>query len=77
MLSFWFVYLNVFFYAWGLRINLHKSNLFGIWVAFGKVMSVATLTGCRPGKLPFSYLGLPVGASMTLIKGWKPIIDKF
>lgn len=33
--------------------------------------------GCEPPCLPFTYLGVPVGANMKLKKNWKPIIDKF
>ena len=25
----------------------------------------------------FSYIGIPVGANMTLKRNWRPIIDKF
>nr|YP_009380806.1 hypothetical protein AEK19_MT0413 [Utricularia reniformis]ART30679.1 hypothetical protein AEK19_MT0413 [Utricularia reniformis] len=27
--------------------------------------------------LPFTYLGLPVGAQMSSLKHWKPVVDKF
>lgn len=32
---------------------------------------------CEAGSLPFTYLGVPVGANMNLIKNRKPIINKF
>lgn len=33
--------------------------------------------GCDVGVLPFDYLGVPVGANMSLVKNWKPIIKQF
>lgn len=33
--------------------------------------------GCEPSSLPFTYLGVSVGANMKLKKHWKPIIDRF
>ncbi|KAJ0507530.1 hypothetical protein HanIR_Chr11g0507201 [Helianthus annuus] len=38
---------------------------------------MATILGCEKGSLPFSYLGLPVGSNMGLVKNWKPVIDRF
>nr|KAJ0197785.1 hypothetical protein LSAT_V11C700368170 [Lactuca sativa] len=35
------------------------------------------ILGCKAATLPFTYLGVPIGANMKLIKGWKPVIDKF
>ncbi|KAJ9540874.1 hypothetical protein OSB04_027380 [Centaurea solstitialis] len=32
--------------------------------------------GCEGGKLPFVYLGVPVGASMQRVNAWNPVIDK-
>ncbi|KAJ9541159.1 hypothetical protein OSB04_027665 [Centaurea solstitialis] len=40
------------------------------------VISWATSTGCGFEKLPFVYLGLPVGASMKRLDHWKPAVGK-
>nr|KYP43495.1 Putative ribonuclease H protein At1g65750 family [Cajanus cajan] len=31
---------------------------------------------CTVGSLPFSYLGLPIGANPRLLKTWDPVISK-
>ena len=54
-----------------------KSNLFGVGVALGDVERLASIVGCRAAKLPFLYLGLPVGENMGRIKGWDRLVDKF
>ncbi|GJZ25898.1 RNA-directed DNA polymerase, eukaryota, reverse transcriptase zinc-binding domain protein [Tanacetum coccineum] len=42
-----------------------------------EVSIMATSTGCAPGSLPFTYLGLPIGSNMNLISNWQPLIDRF
>ncbi|KAJ9555268.1 hypothetical protein OSB04_009882 [Centaurea solstitialis] len=61
----------------GLKINVRKSKLYGIGVAEEEVRSWALSAGCGFGKLPFMYLGLPVGASMKRLDHWKAALDKF
>ncbi|KAJ0535016.1 putative RNA-directed DNA polymerase [Helianthus annuus] len=61
----------------GLRINLAKSNIYGIGVSASEVESMASLVGCKPDHLPFKYLGLTVGANMNCINNWKPVVDIF
>ncbi|GJX89986.1 RNA-directed DNA polymerase, eukaryota [Tanacetum coccineum] len=61
----------------GLKINLHKSNLYGIGVNTHEVSNLASFTGCTPQRLPFTYLAIPIGSNMSRIKEWNPIIDKF
>nr|GEV24693.1 hypothetical protein [Tanacetum cinerariifolium] len=60
-----------------LKLNLHKSNLYGVGVDLTEVSNLALVTGCQAQCLPFSYLGLPVGSNMARINSWVPIIDKF
>ncbi|GKE74780.1 RNA-directed DNA polymerase, eukaryota, partial [Tanacetum coccineum] len=60
----------------GLKINLHKSNLYGIGVNTHEISNLASFTGCTPQRLPFTYLGIPIGSNMSRIKEWNPIIDK-
>lgn len=40
-------------------------------------MDFARLVDCIPNKLPFIYLGLPVGQNMPRIVSWKLLKDKF
>lgn len=60
----------------GLKINFHKSSICGIGVPENEMEVFASRLCCRVQKLPLSYLGLPLGASPTLKKTWKPILDK-
>ncbi|GJQ95360.1 RNA-directed DNA polymerase, eukaryota [Tanacetum coccineum] len=69
--------LECFHRVSGLKINFHKSNLFGVGVRFEEVELFASITGCNTLESPFSYLGLPIDCNMALFKSWDPIIDKF
>lgn len=66
-----------FYEVSGLRINFHKSKLFGVGVSANEVLGFASLSGCQVGSFPFKYLGVPVGLNMSLIQNWQPIFDKF
>nr|GEV37013.1 ATPase, AAA-type, core [Tanacetum cinerariifolium] len=39
--------LNIFYIASGLKINFHKSNVFGVGVSNSEVVSMAACTGCE------------------------------
>ncbi|GJW52934.1 RNA-directed DNA polymerase, eukaryota, reverse transcriptase zinc-binding domain protein [Tanacetum coccineum] len=41
--------LNVFYIASGLKINIHKSNVFGVGVSSSEIVSMADCTGCEAG----------------------------
>ncbi|GKD12222.1 hypothetical protein Tco_1196629, partial [Tanacetum coccineum] len=69
--------LDCFHKVSGLKINYHKSKLFGVGVSFEEVNSLASITGCNALVSPFNYLGLPIDCNMALIKSWDPICDKF
>ncbi|GJR20209.1 putative RNA-directed DNA polymerase, eukaryota, reverse transcriptase zinc-binding domain protein [Tanacetum coccineum] len=69
--------LQVFHLASGLKINIHKSNVYGIGVSADEVSHMANNTGCASGSFPFIYLGLPIGANMGLTSNWKILIDRF
>nr|GEW10881.1 RNA-directed DNA polymerase, eukaryota [Tanacetum cinerariifolium] len=69
--------LRVFQLASGLKINLSKSKLIGIGVDLTEVQQIAEMIGFCVGRLPFTYLGVPVGCNMNHIDSWKPMIDKF
>ncbi|GJX05708.1 putative reverse transcriptase domain-containing protein [Tanacetum coccineum] len=69
--------LNCFYKVSGLKLNLHKSNLFGVGVDPLEVSNSALVTGCQAQCLPFSYLGLPIGSNMARVNSWVPIVNKF
>ena len=60
----------------GLVINFQKSGL----IALGKdedwSQNMADQLGCSLLKLPMTYLGIPLGASMRKVASWQCIIDK-
>ncbi|GJR52610.1 hypothetical protein Tco_1403131 [Tanacetum coccineum] len=50
----------------GLKINIHKSSIYGIGMSSEDVHLMASNTGCSAGSFPFTYLGLPIGSNMSL-----------
>nr|GFA69946.1 putative RNA-directed DNA polymerase, eukaryota, reverse transcriptase zinc-binding domain protein [Tanacetum cinerariifolium] len=69
--------LQVFYLAFGLKINIQKSNIYGIGVLDVDVSSMASNSGCASGSFPFTYLGLPIGSNMSLTSSWHVLLDKF
>ncbi|GJW06898.1 putative RNA-directed DNA polymerase, eukaryota, reverse transcriptase zinc-binding domain protein [Tanacetum coccineum] len=69
--------IRVFYLASGLKINIYKSNVYGVGVSDIKVHTMTNNTGCSQGSFPFIYLGLPIGASMNLTVNWKILLDRF
>ncbi|GJW00334.1 RNA-directed DNA polymerase, eukaryota, reverse transcriptase zinc-binding domain protein [Tanacetum coccineum] len=69
--------LNSFYCASGLKINISKSNLFGIRVTEADLHTMASVTGCQASSFPITYLGLPIGKSMHFLSSWNTLIDKF
>ncbi|GJZ26815.1 hypothetical protein Tco_0571068 [Tanacetum coccineum] len=58
--------------ASGLKINIHKSNIYGIGVNKDEVLSMASNAGCMAGDIPFNYLGLPIGSNRKeTIASWE------
>ncbi|RVX17120.1 putative ribonuclease H protein [Vitis vinifera] len=58
-----------YFYETGLRINLDKSEILPV----GRVENLETLAleaGCKVGRLPSSYLGIPLGANHKSVAVW-------
>ncbi|GKA97603.1 putative RNA-directed DNA polymerase, eukaryota, reverse transcriptase zinc-binding domain protein [Tanacetum coccineum] len=69
--------LHIFYLASGLKINIHKSNIFGIGVPNGDVVDMARRTCCASEIFPFNYLGLPIVSNMNLVSSWQFLIDQF
>ncbi|GJY18188.1 putative RNA-directed DNA polymerase, eukaryota, reverse transcriptase zinc-binding domain protein [Tanacetum coccineum] len=69
--------LHVFYLASGLKININKSNIYGIGVSDDEVSNMARNYRCVMGSFPFTYLGLPIGSIMNCISSWKTLIDRF
>ncbi|GJV19482.1 putative RNA-directed DNA polymerase, eukaryota, reverse transcriptase zinc-binding domain protein [Tanacetum coccineum] len=60
-----------------LKVNFSKSKLFGVGVDASDIQGFANILDCQASTFPCSYLGLPIGASMSKACNWKPIIEKF
>nr|GEV60249.1 reverse transcriptase domain-containing protein [Tanacetum cinerariifolium] len=69
--------LHVFYLATCLKININKSNIYGIGVSDVEVSNMASNSGCVAGSFPFTYLGFPIGSTMNRISSWKALIDRF
>nr|KAJ0212439.1 hypothetical protein LSAT_V11C400171510 [Lactuca sativa] len=69
--------IRCFYMVSGLKINLFKSSLLGVGVNQSEVTSLTSITGCAATKFPFSYLGIPVGGSMSRVNSWDVIMDRF
>ncbi|GKA30655.1 hypothetical protein Tco_0716960 [Tanacetum coccineum] len=68
--------LNSFYRASGLKINISKSNLYGIGVSEEELHSMTRVTGCQAGSFPITYLGLPIGIYyLSIFKAPESIIN--
>ncbi|GKA54367.1 hypothetical protein Tco_0753316 [Tanacetum coccineum] len=68
--------LHVFYLASGPKINVSKSNVYGLGLNPQDIEDMARDTRCGSGTVPFSYLGLPLGVNMNLISNWQPLVDR-
>ncbi|GJT53252.1 retrovirus-related pol polyprotein from transposon TNT 1-94 [Tanacetum coccineum] len=68
--------LHCFFLASGLKINVNKSGHYGVGVHSSDVQMMADSFGCLANSLPFTYLGVKVGANMDRINAWQDVIQK-
>jgi hypothetical protein len=59
----------------GLKVNFAKSRLFGVELEESFLHGASNFLNCKIGKLPFIYLGLPVGANPRKESTWDPVID--
>ncbi|GKV32445.1 hypothetical protein SLEP1_g41054 [Rubroshorea leprosula] len=69
--------LNWFQLISGLKINFGKSYLYGFNVSEGWVKGAVDILRCGVGKMPFTYLGLPVGGNSGRRQFWNPVLDRF
>lgn len=60
-----------------LKLNLSKSMMVGVSCSEEVVRSLDSTFRRKIGKLPFSYLGLPIGAHSKSISVWNPIVENF
>jgi hypothetical protein len=60
----------------GLKANFHKSRLFGVNTSDSWLHEAALVMNCKHGRLPFLYLGLPIGGDPRKLNFWYPLIDR-
>ncbi|KAK2449929.1 hypothetical protein QL285_009079 [Trifolium repens] len=66
--------LRWFELASGLKVNFSKSRLIGVNVPSNFLPVAQNFLHCKLGSLPFTYLGLPVGANPRLSSTWDPVV---
>nr|GFA23094.1 RNA-directed DNA polymerase, eukaryota [Tanacetum cinerariifolium] len=59
-----------------LKINLHKSKLYGVGVPMQDIENRVVITECSSATIPFKYLGLPMRNNMNRSSNWENLIQK-
>jgi len=59
----------------GLRVNFHKSKVYGIHASQIFLQAALTFLSCNVGLLPFKFLGLPIGDNPRRSSTWKLVIE--
>ena len=67
--------LLVFGQISGLKVNLDKSNLFGINLDQNHLSRLALMLDCKASGSPILYLGLPLGGNPWAGGFWDPVIE--
>src|SRR3954468_15592307 len=66
---------HLFSASTGLDIIFHKSCMTPINISEQRLHDLAQVFGCKMGKLPFTYLGLPMGTTRTKMADFLPLVD--
>ncbi|GAU49132.1 hypothetical protein TSUD_406970 [Trifolium subterraneum] len=60
----------------GLIVNFNKSMLVGVNIPESCLNEVALVLHCNMGKIPFLYLGLPIGGESRRLSFWEPVLTR-
>jgi hypothetical protein len=60
----------------GLKVNFHKSMLVGVNINESWLIEAAAILRCKMGKIPFHYLGLPIGGNLRRLSFWEPVVNR-
>ncbi|CAJ2670936.1 unnamed protein product [Trifolium pratense] len=60
----------------GLRVNFNKSMLVGVNIPDSWLGEAASALCCKVGKIPFLYLGLPIGGDPRRLGFWEPVVNR-
>lgn len=56
-------------------MNFHKSKVYGIRVSNDEVSNCARILRCDATSFLFTYLGVTVGANMSLKQNWGAVME--
>ena len=68
--------LLVFGHIYGLKVNLDKSNIYGINLEQNHLSRLVELLDCKVSGWLIPYLGLPLGRNPKTCGFWNPVIEK-
>jgi len=60
----------------GLKVYFHKLLLVEINISDSWMTEAAAVLSCKVGKIPFMYLGLPIGGNPRRLSFWDPIVNR-
>jgi len=60
----------------GLKVNFHKSMLFGVNVNESWLHEAVIVMHFKHGWIPFLYLGLPIGGDPRKLQFWYPLVER-
>jgi hypothetical protein len=66
--------IETFAQATGLRVNYAKSSLISVNISEENLNLLAATFGCSVGRLPFTYLGLPLGTTKPTVQDLSPLV---
>jgi hypothetical protein len=66
--------LTLFAEMSGLKVNFNKSMLVGLNIEESWLIEAASILNCKVGKVPFLYLGLPIGGDPRRLAFWDPVL---
>lgn len=59
-----------------LKVNYNKSMMLPINVSDERLQVFSQVFGCAIGKLPFTYLGLPLGLTKPKVEEFLPMVSR-
>jgi hypothetical protein len=68
--------LRSFTHSTTFKVNYSKYFLVPINISEEKVIHLANTIGCQVAKMPFTYLGLPLGATRPSVENLMPFLNK-
>ncbi|GAU24432.1 hypothetical protein TSUD_364160 [Trifolium subterraneum] len=60
----------------GLKVNFNKSMLVGVNIPGSWLGEAASILRCKVGKIPFLYLGLPIGSDPRRLSFCEPVLAR-